>query len=83
MLRNTVLSATLALAAVAGFASVPAASAQPPIGHGRPGHFARFEVLARDCGRWECRGTYRDRDDARRAARQLRMRGVDVRVERI
>ena len=81
MLRNTVLSAAVALASLAGLAAVPAtASAQPPVRH--EWHRPKFEVLIRDCGRWDCYGTYRDRDDAYRAAQHLRMRGYEVRVER-
>jgi hypothetical protein len=83
MFRNTILSAALALGAFAGLSVTPAtADAHPPVGHGRPDRFGRFEVLVRHRGHWDKYGTYRDRDDARRAARQLRQRGYDVKIER-
>lgn len=82
MLRNTILSAVFAAAALVGLGSVPSAEAAPPIGHGRPAHFARYEVLVRHRGHWDRYGTYRDRADARQAARQLRLRGLAVRIER-
>jgi hypothetical protein len=81
MLRNILLTSTLAVAAFVGLAAIPAASAHP-IYHGRPAHFARFEVLVRDCGRWECRGNYRNLAEAECAARGLRMRGFVVMVKR-
>jgi hypothetical protein len=83
MFRNTILSAALALAAFTGLAATPpTADAAPPIGHGRPQHFGRFEVLVRHNGHWDKVGTFRDRDDARRAARPYRMRGLAVKIER-
>jgi hypothetical protein len=83
MLRNTVLTAALALASLTGLAAMPStATAQPPVGHGHTWHRPTFEVLIRHRGHWDNYRTYRDRDDAYRAARFLRMRGYDVRVER-
>jgi hypothetical protein len=81
MIRKLILTAALATATLTGLAAAPATAA-PLVGHGRPDHFGRFEVLVRECGHWEKYGTYRDRDGARRAARVLRMRGFDVKVER-
>lgn len=83
MLRNTILSAALALAAFTGLSIAPAsAEARPPVGHGRPNVNGRFEVLVRHRGHWDEYGTYRDRDDARRVARQLRRQGYEVKIER-
>jgi hypothetical protein len=81
MLRNIVLTSALALAAFVGLAAVPSASAHP-IYHGRPAHFARFEVLVRDCGRWQCRGNFGSLAEAERVARDLRCRGLVVMVKR-
>ncbi|MGL4554814.1 MAG: hypothetical protein ACRC33_26915 [Gemmataceae bacterium] len=82
MLRHTVLSAALAAAAFAGLAATPsAADAHPPVGHGRPWHRPRYEVLIRHRGHWDLYRTYRDRDDARQAARFLRMQGYEVRID--
>ncbi len=81
MIRKLILTAALATATLTGLAAVPV-NAAPPVGRHRPEHFGRFEVLVRECGHWNKHGTYRDRDDARRAARTLRMRGFDVKVER-
>jgi hypothetical protein len=81
MFRTTILTAALSLAGLAGLAATPA-SAHPPVGHDRPQFFGRYEVLVRHRGHWDKVGTYRDRDDARRAARQYRMRGLQVKIER-
>ena len=76
MLRKLLLSAVLATGALTGLAVT--ADAHPPA-H-RPNH-VRFEVLYRQHDHWDCYGTFGDRDDARRVARQLRHRGYVVRVE--
>jgi hypothetical protein len=81
MFRKTILTAAVALAAFTGLASTPSnASANPPIGHGRP-VFCRFEVLVLRHGCWDKVGVFRDRDDARRAARPYRMHGLRVKIE--
>ncbi len=83
MFRKTILTAALAAAAFTGLAFTPStASAMPPIGHGRPQHFGRFEVMVLRHGCWDKVGTFRDRDDARLAARPYRMHGLRVRIER-
>jgi len=90
MLRKLILSAVLATGTLTGIAAIPtAADAQPPIGfdhrqrdrdHRDRHHRERFEVTYFDCGRWECAGTFRDRDDAERVAHRLRHRGFEVRI---
>ncbi len=46
--------------------------------HGR----ARFEVQYRHRGHWDTYATFRDRDDAVRAARRLQYQGHVVRIDR-
>ena len=83
MLRKLLLSAVLATGTLTGLALTPApAAARPPVEHGRHDRHARFEVIYLDCGQWKNYGTYRDQDDAQRAAHQLRHRGFAVKVER-
>jgi hypothetical protein len=80
MFRRLVTAAV----AVTGLAAIPvAAEAHPPefyrheAAHYLPG---RFEVIYRCGGRWDVYGSYRDRDDAQRAAHRLEHRGFDARV---
>jgi hypothetical protein len=79
MFNRILFAAILSTGALAGLAATPAsAEAHPPI-H-RP--LARFEVLVRHRNHWDVYGAYRDRDDARRAARKLRFQGYEVKVRR-
>jgi hypothetical protein len=85
MLRKLLLSALLAAGTVTGIALTPAAAeARPPWSeHDRHDYrHNRFEVLYLDCGHWKNSGTFRDREDAERAAHRLRSRGFAVRIER-
>jgi hypothetical protein len=79
MIRKLILSAVIATGTITGLTMTPAtADAHPPGGYA----YHRYEVLVQ-CGHaWEVRGTYRDRDDAERAAWRLRHEGFVVRVER-
>ena len=88
MIRKMILSAVLATVTTTGFAST-ASAAPPAIGHDRYDdrdrdhgrHRVRYEVLVRHRGHWDSVGTYRDREDAQRAAWRLRRQGEDVRIE--
>jgi len=90
MIRKMILSAVLATVTMTGLAS-PVAAAQPALGHDRDRdrdrdrdhdrHRVRYEVLVRHRGHWDSVGTYRDREDAQRAAWRLRRQGQDVRIE--
>ncbi|QEL20126.1 hypothetical protein [Limnoglobus roseus] len=82
MFRKLLLSALTVLAVTAGVnaappAIVPVAYGSPAYGHGR------YQVFVRHHGHWHLYGTYRDRDDAYRAAHHLEHRGYDARVERV
>jgi hypothetical protein len=82
MMSKLVLSAVLATGTASGVATT--ASAAQPAGHDdRHDHRGRFEVLIRHRGHWDSHGTYRDRDDAERAARRLERQGLVVRIERV
>jgi hypothetical protein len=88
MLRNILLSAVLAITALTSFsASAGTASADPPRqNQGRDHRNDRdrrhsFEVLYQHRNHWDSYGTYRDRDDAERAAWRLRRQGYQVRIE--
>lgn len=84
MFRKLVLTALVATGTLGGLALTPAAaSAHPPADHDRRDDRDRFQVLVRHRGHWDVYGTYRDRDDAYRVARQLERRGADARVERV
>ncbi len=83
MFRQLILSAVLTTATLTGLALTPAAAdARPPVEYHRHDRHGRFEVFYLECGRWENYGGYRDRDDAERAAHQLRHRGYAVKIER-
>ncbi len=73
--------------AVTGLAAIPAAAeAHPPefYHHEASYHLQRrFEVVYRCGGHWDVYGSFRDRDDAQRAAHRLEHRGYDVRVRSI
>src|SRR4051794_12364771 len=80
MIRKLILSAVLSAAALTELTTTPgAADANPPVGQH---HRGRFEVQVLRRHHWDCYGTYRDRDDARRAAQRLRHQGFQVRIER-
>ena len=79
MFRKLILTAALSAAALVGVAAT--AEAHPVYRHHE--YRARFEVMVRDCGRWQNRGVYRDREQAACAAQELRHHGFEVRVERI
>ncbi|HYT89035.1 MAG TPA: hypothetical protein VEL76_10025 [Gemmataceae bacterium] len=82
MLRKLLLSAVLATGAFTSLAVT--ADAQPPSfrhDHRDRHDRVRFEVMYRHHNHWDCYGTYGDRDDAQRAARHLRQRGFQVRIE--
>jgi hypothetical protein len=85
MLRKLILSVVLGAGALTGLALTPAtAEARPPwTEYRRHDRRDRFEVLYRHRNHWDRYGTYRDRDDAERAARHLRHRGYDVRIQRV
>lgn len=86
MIRKLILTAVLATGAVAGVtATANTADAAPPIGHDHDHDRdrGRFQVLVRHRGHWDVHGTYRDRDDAERAARRLERQGLDTRIERV
>ncbi len=82
MFRRFVMSAV----AVAGVAAIPvAAEAHPPefYHHEVVHHLAgRFEVIYRCGGHWDIYGSFRDREDAQRAAHRLECRGYDTRIRR-
>jgi hypothetical protein len=82
MIRKLILSAVLVTGAFSGLAVT--ADAQPPrfhYDHHDRLDRVRFEVMYRHHNHWDCYGTYGDRYDAQRAARQLRLRGYQVRIE--
>jgi hypothetical protein len=88
MFRKFTLAALLA-AGTLGMTAIPA-SAQTPALFERHDHDrdhdhdrGRFQVLVRHRGHWDLQGTYRDRDDAQRAARRLERQGFDTRIERV
>jgi len=90
MLRKLLLTAALAVGTFATLAITPTAEARPPIqrgcddcdaGRGRFDRGARYEVLVRHKDHWDTYGKYRDRDDAQRAARQLRHKGFKVKID--
>jgi len=94
MIRKMILSAVLATVTMTGLAAT-ASAAHPPIGHDRDRdrdhdrdrdrdhdrHRVRYEVLVRHRGHWDSVGTYRDREDAQRAAWRLQRQGEFVRIE--
>ena len=89
MLRKLILSAVLATSSGLGL-TAGTASADPPFhgpgyGHGHSHRYdrrVRFEVEVRHRDHWDHYATFRDRDDAERAARQLRRQGYIVRIDR-
>jgi hypothetical protein len=84
VIRKLALAALIATGTVGGLTAT--ASAQPPAAFDRHDHDrdrGRFQVLVRHRGHWDVHATYRDRDDAQRAARRLERRGFDARVERV
>jgi hypothetical protein len=81
MFRKLILSAVLATAAITGVAAATSTADAAPFDHGRDFHRRQFEVLV-ECGhRWENRGTFRDRQDAERAAGRLRHEGFRVEIK--
>ena len=83
MVRKLVLAALVAAGTLGGLTLTPGTAAAQPSGDHDRRDRGRFQVLVRHRGHWDVHGTYRDRDDAYRAARQLERRGVDARVERV
>ena len=84
MIRKLALAALIATGTVGGLTAT--ASAHPPVPfdrHDHDHHRGRFQVLVRHRGHWDVHATYRDRDDAYRAARRLERQGFDARVERV
>lgn len=84
MIRKLVLAALIAAGTAGGLTAT--ASAQPPVAFDRHDHDhdrGRFRVLVRHRLHWDVHGTYRDRDDAQRAARRLERQGFDARIERV
>lgn len=93
MFRKLALAALLA---AGGLGETATASAQSPApfdrrdrdrdnhhhDHDRDRDRGRFQVLVRHRRHWDVQGTYRDRDDARRAAWRLERQGFDTRIER-
>jgi len=77
----------MAAVAATGVAAIPAAAeAQTPefYHHDAYSHASRrFEVVYRHGGHWDVYASYRDRDDAQRAAHRLQYRGYDVRIRRV
>lgn len=82
MTRKLILAALIAAGTAGGLTAT--ASAQPPVAFDRHDHDrGRFRVLVRHRLHWDVHGTYRDRDDAQRAARRLERQGFDARIERV
>ena len=85
MFRKLFLSSAVAVMSLTGVAS--AAPVEPQAAHDRDHdrdrdrHRVRYEVLIRHRGHWDVYDTYRDFDDARRAAWRLQRQGHDVRIE--
>lgn len=87
MFRKLFLSAAVAVMSLTGVAS--AAPVDSHAAHDRDHdrdrdrdrHRVRYEVLVRHRGHWDVYDTYRDFDDARRAAWRLQRQGEDVRIE--
>lgn len=90
MIRSILLSTLLAITAVTGVSLTPSEAAAQPPGQRRDyperrdrrDHHVHFEVLVRHRGHWDSHGTYHNRNDAERAAWQLRRQGHEVRIER-
>lgn len=88
MLRKITLAVLIAAGTLTGITSN--ASAQPPIvlqqrqghGHHHDHDRTRYQVFVRHYGHWDLYRSFRDRDDAYRAAWQLERRGIDAKVER-
>jgi hypothetical protein len=80
MFRKLVLAALIAAGAAGGLTAT--AFAQPPVAIDRYDH-GHYRVLVRHRLHWDTHGTYRDRDDAQRAARRLERQGFDTRIERV
>lgn len=92
MFRKLLLAAFIATGTVGGLTvTTPTASAQPTVGPDRDERRDRddrregglYRVMVRHHDQWNVYRTYRDRDDAYRAARQLERRGLDTKVERV
>jgi hypothetical protein len=75
--RKLILAALIAAGTAGGLTAT--ASAQPPVAFDRHDHDhdrGRFRVLVRHRLHWDVHGTYRDRDDAQRAAPPAGATGV-------
>lgn len=87
MFRKMILAGLIATATLgATNLTSNTASAQPPLIH-QHGHHdhrdqVRYQVFVRHHGHWDLVRTFRDRDDAYRAAWALERRGFDAKVER-
>lgn len=86
MFRKMILAALIATATLGTMTLTSnTASAQPPLiqlGH-RDHDQVRYQVFVRHHGHWDLVRTFRDRDDAYRAAWALERRGFDAKVERV
>jgi hypothetical protein len=86
MFRTLTLAALLATGTL-GVAVAPATAGEPAAfdrrDNDRHDHDrGQFQVLVRHRLHWDVHGTYRDRDDAQRAAHRLERQGFDTRIER-
>ena len=80
MLRKLLFGAVASLALLSPLALPAQVDAQPNYPRHPHGHV--YHVYFRECGHesWRCAGEYRFRDDAARAARNLRHRGFEAYV---
>ena len=85
MLRRFIFSAILGTGLLTGLALTPTTASANPIpvpSLYHPDFHGRYAVFYRHGPHWERYATYRDRDDAQRAARLLRHQGYLAKVER-
>ena len=79
MFRKLAVGAVMSLGLLAPMAAAPAAQAHEF--HRHPHHRRHcFEVLYRECGRWQCYGRYGCWEDANHAACGVRARGFVVSI---
>ena len=82
MFRKLIFTALLA-AGTLGVAVAPATAGEPVAFDRRDNDRGQFQVLVRHRLHWDVHGTYRNRDDAQRAAHRLERQGFDTRIERV